>query len=47
MEILELPGNIDHSELHVYNYTADQAHALPKTIAWVTGTDIHRLLTIL
>ncbi|CAL1716063.1 unnamed protein product [Somion occarium] len=40
-KILELPGNIDHSELHVYSPNADQAHSLPKSIAWMTAPGIY------
>ncbi|KAI0071987.1 hypothetical protein K474DRAFT_1711999 [Panus rudis PR-1116 ss-1] len=40
-KILELPGNIQYSELHVYSSNADQAHSLPKTIAWMTSPGIY------
>ena len=36
-EILELPGEINYSELQVFTPNADQALSLPKLIAWMTG----------
>lgn len=36
-EILELPGDMQHSELHVYIPNAEQATSLPDTMAWMTG----------
>ncbi|KAI0094977.1 Pep3/Vps18/deep orange family-domain-containing protein [Irpex rosettiformis] len=39
--ILELPGNIDHSELHVYSQNADQALSLPNAVAWMTAPGIY------
>lgn len=36
-EILELPGDMPHSELHFFTANADQAQSLPKTMAWMTG----------
>ncbi|EMD42009.1 hypothetical protein CERSUDRAFT_110549 [Gelatoporia subvermispora B] len=39
-KISELPGNIDHSELHVFGPNADQAHSLPKNIAWLTAPGV-------
>lgn len=36
-EILELPGNLQHSELHYWTPNADQAQSLPKEMAWMTG----------
>ncbi|KAL1748553.1 Pep3/Vps18/deep orange family-domain-containing protein [Schizophyllum fasciatum] len=38
--IRELPGNIQHSELHLYTPNSGQAQSLPKTIAWLTGVGI-------
>jgi hypothetical protein len=35
--ILELPGNIQHSELHFFTQHADQAFSLPNSMAWMTG----------
>ncbi|TCD69964.1 hypothetical protein EIP91_005553 [Steccherinum ochraceum] len=40
-KILELPGNIDQSELHVFSPNADQAYSLPKGIAWMTAPGIY------
>ncbi|THH33502.1 hypothetical protein EUX98_g626 [Antrodiella citrinella] len=39
-KILELPGNIDQSELHVFSANAGQAHSLPKSLAWMTAPGI-------
>ncbi|TRM66423.1 Pep3/Vps18/deep orange family-domain-containing protein [Schizophyllum amplum] len=38
--IRELPGNIQHSELHFYTPNSGQAQSLPKTVAWLTGSGI-------
>ncbi|KAL1762015.1 Pep3/Vps18/deep orange family-domain-containing protein [Schizophyllum commune] len=38
--IRELPGNIQHSELHLFTPNSGQAQSLPKTIAWLTGSGI-------
>ena len=35
--ILELPGQIQNSELHVFTDHADQAHSLPSLIGWMNG----------
>ncbi|KIY45750.1 hypothetical protein FISHEDRAFT_76299 [Fistulina hepatica ATCC 64428] len=40
-KILELPGNIPHSELHFFTPNAGQAQSLPKTMAWLTGPGIY------
>ncbi|OBZ78740.1 Vacuolar protein sorting-associated protein 18 [Grifola frondosa] len=40
-KILELPGNINYSELHVFSPNADQAYSLPKGIAWMTAPGIY------
>ncbi|KAL4241619.1 VPS18 family protein [Abortiporus biennis] len=40
-KILELPGNIDNSELHLYSSNADQAYSLPKALAWMTAAGIY------
>ncbi|KAH9947912.1 Pep3/Vps18/deep orange family-domain-containing protein [Amylocystis lapponica] len=40
-KISELPGNVDYSELHAYSPNADQAHSLPKGIAWMTVPGIY------
>ncbi|KII93824.1 hypothetical protein PLICRDRAFT_49843 [Plicaturopsis crispa FD-325 SS-3] len=39
--ILELPGNLGHSELQFYTPTADQALSLPKGMAWMTAPGIY------
>jgi hypothetical protein len=36
-EILELPGNIQRSELQFFTPSSDQALSLPKGMAWMTG----------
>lgn len=36
-EILELPSDMQHSELHTYTPNAEQAVSLPETLAWMTG----------
>ena len=42
---MELPGNMDYSELHVYSPNADQAYSLPRTVAWMNGErDAHMSL---
>ncbi|KAI0321128.1 Pep3/Vps18/deep orange family-domain-containing protein [Amylostereum chailletii] len=40
-KISELPGNIQHSELHYYTPNSDQAQSLPKEMAWMTGPGIY------
>ena len=35
--ILELPGDTQYSELHLYSQTADQIQSLPQSMAWMTG----------
>ncbi|KAL0951372.1 hypothetical protein HGRIS_008073 [Hohenbuehelia grisea] len=40
-KILELPGNTQQSELHLYTENADQVHSLPRSIAWMTGPGIY------
>ncbi|KAI0639720.1 Pep3/Vps18/deep orange family-domain-containing protein [Trametes polyzona] len=40
-KIVELPGNIDYSELHVYSPNADQAYSLPKVVAWMNAAGIY------
>ncbi|PCH33839.1 hypothetical protein WOLCODRAFT_130019 [Wolfiporia cocos MD-104 SS10] len=40
-KILELPGNVDYSELHTFGPNADQAHSLPKYLAWMTSPGIY------
>lgn len=37
IEILELPSNLQHSELHFFTPNPDQALSLPKKMAWMTG----------
>ncbi|KAH9837059.1 Pep3/Vps18/deep orange family-domain-containing protein [Rhodofomes roseus] len=39
--ISELPGSIDHSELHTYGSNADQAHSLPEYLGWMTQPGIY------
>lgn len=39
--ILELPGDTQHSELHLYSQTADQIQSLPQTMAWMTAQGIY------
>ena len=36
-DIMELGGDIEHSELHLFNPNADQALSLPRKMAWMTG----------
>ncbi|EGO05168.1 hypothetical protein SERLA73DRAFT_68797 [Serpula lacrymans var. lacrymans S7.3] len=40
-KISELPGNLQHSELHFYTQNSDQALSLPKCLAWMTGPGIY------
>ncbi|KAI0348420.1 hypothetical protein BDW22DRAFT_1366129 [Trametopsis cervina] len=40
-KIVELPGNIDQSELHVYSHNADQALSLPSAVAWMTTPGVY------
>ncbi|KAG5647608.1 hypothetical protein DXG03_008961 [Asterophora parasitica] len=40
-KILELPGNLAHSELRFYTSNPDQALSLPKGMAWMTGPGIY------
>ncbi|KAF8912996.1 Pep3/Vps18/deep orange family-domain-containing protein [Gymnopilus junonius] len=40
-KILELPGNLRHSELHFFTPNPDQALSLPKRMAWMTGPGIY------
>ncbi|KAL6310046.1 Pep3/Vps18/deep orange family-domain-containing protein [Sparassis latifolia] len=40
-KIVELLGNTDYSELHVFAPNADQALSLPKGIAWMTAPGIY------
>ncbi|OSC99516.1 hypothetical protein PYCCODRAFT_1479848 [Trametes coccinea BRFM310] len=40
-KIVELPGSIDYSELHVYSPNADQAYSLPKIVAWMNSAGIY------
>ncbi|RPD81956.1 hypothetical protein L226DRAFT_528166 [Lentinus tigrinus ALCF2SS1-7] len=40
-KIVELPGNMDYSELHVYSPNADQAYSLPQTVAWMNAAGIY------
>ncbi|KAG5718797.1 Vacuolar protein sorting-associated protein 18 like protein [Termitomyces sp. T112] len=40
-KILELPGNIQQSELRFYTPNPDQVVSLPKTMAWMTGPGIY------
>ncbi|KAJ7596930.1 Pep3/Vps18/deep orange family-domain-containing protein [Mycena floridula] len=39
--ILELPGDMKHSELHYYTPNPDQALSLPKSLAWMTAPGIY------
>lgn len=41
--MIELPGQIQQSELHVYSPKADQAHSLPRNIAWMNSLSSHLL----
>jgi hypothetical protein len=45
-EILELPGNIQHSELQFFTPSSDQALSLPKGMAWMTGRIFYRILPL-
>lgn len=36
-EILELPGNLNSSELQFFTPNPDQALSTPKRLAWITG----------
>ncbi|KAG6862426.1 hypothetical protein C0995_011866 [Termitomyces sp. Mi166 len=40
-KILELPGNLQRSELRFYTPNSDQGISLPKTMAWMTGPGIY------
>ncbi|KAH9944117.1 Pep3/Vps18/deep orange family-domain-containing protein [Epithele typhae] len=40
-KIVELPSNVEYSELHVYNSSADQAYSLPRTVAWMNSAGIY------
>ncbi|RDB29177.1 Vacuolar protein sorting-associated protein 18 [Hypsizygus marmoreus] len=40
-KILELPGNLQHSELRFFTPNPDQALSLPKYMAWMTGPGIY------
>ncbi|KAI0652186.1 Pep3/Vps18/deep orange family-domain-containing protein [Trametes meyenii] len=40
-KIVELPGSIDYSELHVYSPNADQAYSLPRIVAWMNAAGIY------
>ncbi|KAF9475624.1 DigA protein [Pholiota conissans] len=40
-KILELPGNLQHSELQFFTPNPDQAQSLPKRMAWMTGPGIY------
>ncbi|TFY65613.1 hypothetical protein EVG20_g5479 [Dentipellis fragilis] len=40
-KILELPSNIQHSELHYFTPHGSQALSLPKEMAWMTGPGIY------
>ncbi|KAG5652301.1 hypothetical protein H0H81_005523 [Sphagnurus paluster] len=40
-KILELPGNLQDSELRFYTPNPDQALSLPKILAWMTGPGIY------
>ncbi|KAI0830628.1 Pep3/Vps18/deep orange family-domain-containing protein [Trametes gibbosa] len=40
-KIVELPGNVDYSELHVYSPNADQAYSLPRVVAWMNAAGIY------
>ncbi|RDX50413.1 hypothetical protein OH76DRAFT_1402447 [Lentinus brumalis] len=40
-KIVELPGNMDYSELHVYSPNADQAYSLPRSVAWMNAAGIY------
>ncbi|KAI0756694.1 Pep3/Vps18/deep orange family-domain-containing protein [Daedaleopsis nitida] len=40
-KIVELPGSVEYSELHVYSANADQAYSLPRTVAWMNAAGIY------
>jgi hypothetical protein len=40
-KILELPGNLQHSELQFFTPNPDQALSLPRRMAWMTGPGIY------
>ncbi|TFY83521.1 hypothetical protein EWM64_g503 [Hericium alpestre] len=40
-KILELPSDMQHSELHYYMPNSDQAQSLPREMAWMTGPGIY------
>ncbi|KAH7928483.1 hypothetical protein BV22DRAFT_1058671 [Leucogyrophana mollusca] len=40
-KISELPGNLQHSELHFFTHNSDQALSLPKSLAWMTAPGIY------
>ncbi|KJA29290.1 hypothetical protein HYPSUDRAFT_32690 [Hypholoma sublateritium FD-334 SS-4] len=40
-KILELPGSLQHSELHFFTPNPDQAQSLPQRMAWMTGPGIY------
>ncbi|KAJ3569421.1 hypothetical protein NP233_g5052 [Leucocoprinus birnbaumii] len=40
-KILELPGDIQNSDLQYYTPNPDQAHSIPKRIAWMTAAGIY------
>ena len=39
--MVDLPGNINYSELHYYTPNAEQALSLPKSVAWLTGLGLY------
>ncbi|KAF8640380.1 hypothetical protein AX17_000050 [Amanita inopinata Kibby_2008] len=40
-KILELPGNLQRSELQFYTPSSDQVDSLPRDMAWLTGPGIY------
>ncbi|KAG6841938.1 hypothetical protein C0991_005118 [Blastosporella zonata] len=40
-KILELPGNLQQSELRFYTPNSDQALSLPRSMAWMTGPGVY------
>ncbi|KAJ7293441.1 Pep3/Vps18/deep orange family-domain-containing protein [Mycena rebaudengoi] len=40
-KIVDLPGDMSHSELHYFSQNADQALSLPKGVAWMTSPGIY------
>ncbi|KAF8898884.1 Pep3/Vps18/deep orange family-domain-containing protein [Infundibulicybe gibba] len=40
-KILELPGNLQYSELEVFTSNSDQASSLPRSMAWLTEPGIY------